>query len=185
MVSNESADCLALLHELAPDRALRPTDDDLCAEMQRDVNDGVYRCGFATSQRAYDEAERRLFSALDECERRLRDAPFLCGETVTEADVRLFPTALRLDPVYAVLFRVCRKSVRHDYPAIGAWLARMYALPGVAETCDIDATRTQYYTSLSPLNPGGIVPATPMPSLAPSQSESALKEHPILRLVEH
>lgn len=172
VASNESGDCLPLLHELCNGRTvggvrvqLQPTDDALCKMLQTDVNDGVYRCGFASTQAAYDAAERRLFAALDECEARLSRSAFLCGDTLTESDVRLFPTAYRLDSVYSVIFRTCRKSIRHDYPNIARWLAQVYELPGVSNTCDISATRSHYYKSLFPLNPGGIVPATPDPSL--------------------
>lgn len=147
IVSNESADIPAVLSahtgaslpvalSSSVSVCLRPTTDtdatphvdsaavaSLCDRLYTTVNDGVYRCGFATSQLAYDEAETELFQTLDHVEQRLSTTRFLCADAVvTEADIRLFPTVFRFDAVYALLFRVSRKSIRHDYPAISRWL---------------------------------------------------------------
>ena len=95
----------------------------LCEQLYECVNDGVYRCGFATSQFAYEEAQTNLFNMLDSIEQRLTTSRFVCsGNCITEADVRLFPTVFRFDAVYAVLFKACRKNIRSDYPAISGWL---------------------------------------------------------------
>lgn len=187
IISNESADILKLLPgvfrisegplEIANgDGAavwLRPSEDNsygvdtakldsLCEDIYHSVNNGVYKCGFATTQEAYERAERALFASLDRMETILQSSRFLCsGSLVTEADVRLFPTIFRFDAVYAHLFNACRKSVRSDYPAISGWLSDVYEFSGVPETCNLEDTRQSYYTNLFPLNPGGIVPVAP------------------------
>lgn len=138
LVSNESADILCLFDTIATvprsvigdARAavhLRPWGnsdvDALCERIYQGVNNGVYQCGFATTQVAYEKAEALLFDTLDELERRLQYSRFLCSATlITEADVRLFPTVYRFDAVYGVLFKACRKSISADYPAIFAWM---------------------------------------------------------------
>lgn len=142
IVSNESADILRLLGDAAGcvklDEGtsvwLRPPGgsecgvdveemDRFCDTLYADVNDGVYRCGFATSQVAYEEAQNSLFECLDDVEARLDKSRFLFSpDVVTEADVRLFPTVFRFDAVYAVLFKAARKTIRADYPAISAWI---------------------------------------------------------------
>lgn len=142
IVSNESADILRLLGDMGGKVRLdddttvwlRPPEgsdacvdlkemDAFCDRLYATVNDGVYRCGFATSQMAYEEAQEKLFECLDEVEDRLRDSRFLFSPSViTEADIRLFPTVFRFDAVYAVLFKACRKSIRADYPAISDWI---------------------------------------------------------------
>jgi len=129
--------------------------------VQPAVNDGVYRCGFARSQQAYNEASTDLFSALEAVEAALqRQGPWLCGEQLTIADVRLFPTLIRWELVYAPLFG-CSAKPLWMFPALWSWRQRFYKLPGVADTCDGEAWRADYYGALFPLNPGGIVPAGP------------------------
>lgn len=140
----------------------------LCERIYNDVNDGVYRCGFATAQPAYEEAEQALFGTLDECERRLGESRFLCSDAVvTEADVRLFPTIFRFDSVYALLFRASRKTVRCDYPMLSRWLRDIYNMDGVKDTCDLPQTVQEYYGNLFPLNASGIVPVPPHIDLSP------------------
>lgn len=129
--------------------------------LQPAVNDGVYRCGFARTQQAYDEASHALFSALEQVETALRtNGPWLCGDQLTLADVRLFPTLIRWELVYAPLFG-CSSQPLWMFPSLWSWRQRFYALPGVASTCDGDAWRTDYFGALFPLNPGGIVPGGP------------------------
>ena len=131
------------------------------ALLQPAVNDGVYRCGFARNQAAYDRAESNLFAALDAVEQSLEtNGPWLCGSSLTLADVRLFPTLIRWELVYAPLFGCSRRPLWH-YPHLWDWRQRLYALPGVADTCDGDAWRHDYFGALFPLNPSGIVPAGP------------------------
>lgn len=182
IVSNESSDILQLLPEafgvnggsvpgedgavvwLRPEAGneygVDPDDvEDACTRIYENVNNGVYKCGFATTQEAYEFAEERLFDTLDSLEERLNATRFVCSGTVlTEADVRLFPTMFRFDTCYGNLFRVSRKSITVDYPAIAGWMRDLYAMPGVKETCDLEATRNHYYKSLFMLNPGGVVP---------------------------
>ena len=127
------------------------------------VNDGVYRCGFARNQAAYDRAEGALFAALDAAEAALAMAdagPWLCGTQLTLADVQLFPTLIRLELVYAPLFGVSRRPL-WQLPALWRWRQRMYGLPGVADTCCDQAWRHDYFGALFPLHPSGIVPAGP------------------------
>ncbi|CAM9833960.1 unnamed protein product [Ectocarpus sp. 4 AP-2014] len=124
------------------------------------INNGVYRAGFSTSQAAYEKACRDVFEGLTKCEEILSKNRFLLGDKFTEADLRLIPTAVRFDAVYATLFKCSNKRWR-DYPALYAWLRDVYQLSGVAETIDIDGCRRSYFAQLFPLNPGGIVPIGP------------------------
>lgn len=128
--------------------------------LQHAVNDGVYRCGFARNQAAYDQAEGALFAALDEAEHSLNAQPWLGGERLSLADVQLFPTLIRLELVYAPLFGVSRRPL-WQLPALWQWRARFWALPGVAATCFPDAWRRDYFGALFPLHPSGIIPAGP------------------------
>jgi len=129
--------------------------------LQPAVNDGVYRCGFARSQKAYDEASTALFSALDTVEASLQNqGPWLCGEQPTIADVCLFPTLIRWELVYAPLFG-CSARPLWMFPALWSWRQHFFELPGVRETCDGEAWRADYFGALFPLNPSGIVPAGP------------------------
>lgn len=129
--------------------------------LQPAVNDGVYRCGFARNQSAYHRASVDLVNALDEVERSLQQqGPWLCGETLTLADVRLFPTLIRWETVYAPLFG-CSARPLWMLPELWKWRQRFMALPGVEVTCDAEAWRSDYFGALFPLNPGGIVPDGP------------------------
>jgi putative glutathione S-transferase len=132
---------------------------------QDDVNDGVYRCGFARNQAAYDEAETSLFQALEEADRALADqeqrgAAWLCGPDPSLADVVLFPTLIRLEMVYSPLFG-CSRLPLWQMPALWRWRARFYGLEGVSQTCAPEAWRADYFGALFPLHPSGIVPAGP------------------------
>jgi putative glutathione S-transferase len=129
--------------------------------LQPAVNDGVYRCGFARNQAAFDRAESALFAALEQVESSLRTGgPWLCGERLTLADVRLFPTLIRWDTVYAPLFG-CSRQPLWQFPQLWDWRRRFFDHPGVKETCDAVAWRQDYFGALFPLNPGGIVPSAP------------------------
>jgi putative glutathione S-transferase len=171
IVNNESAEIIEMLAaefnslaahpelDLYPE-VLKPAIDSWNERIYHTVNNGVYRCGFAQSQEAYDRACGELFDTLDEVDIQLKEHPFLCGDTVTLADVRLFTTLFRFDVVYYSLFKCNRRRIQ-DYPHLGPYLRRLYQLPGVAATCDIDAVKQDYYGNLFPLNPGGIIPAGP------------------------
>ena len=131
--------------------------------LQGAVNDGVYRCGFARNQAAYDRAEAALFNALHQIEAALASAgagPWLCGHTLTLADVQLFPTLIRLELVYAPLFGVSRQPL-WQFPCLWRWRQELFSHPGVAETCFDQAWRQDYFGALFPLHPSGIVPAGP------------------------
>ena len=126
------------------------------------LNNGVYRCGFATEQSAHERAAREVSDTLQDVEVQLSKTRFLCGDKVTEADVRLFPTIVRFDVVYATLFK-CSSAGRRvaDFPNISRWMRHFYTLPGVADTVDFSGYRKSYFGQLFPLNPGGIVPVGP------------------------
>ncbi|MFN9692945.1 MAG: glutathione S-transferase C-terminal domain-containing protein [Synechococcaceae cyanobacterium] len=134
--------------------------------LQHTLNDGVYRCGLARSQTAYDLAEAELFatvSALEEAlgRQRLAGSPWLCGGAGPSlADVCLFPTLIRWEMVYAPLFG-CSRQPLWQFPELWRWRARFYQLPGVAATCLPEAWRRDYFGALFPLHPSGIIPAGP------------------------
>jgi glutathionyl-hydroquinone reductase len=168
IVNNESAEIIEILNAqfnvLAthPELDLYPIEghadiDRWNQETYHKINNGVYRCGLAQSQAAYDVAVGELFEALDTIEAHLANHRFLWGDRITLADVRLFPTLIRFDLVYYSLFKCCRRRIR-DYPNLSNYLGRIYRLPGVAQTCDFTAMQQDYYRNLFPLNPGGIVP---------------------------
>lgn len=173
IVSNESADIVRMLNsvsfgtedeaqgrlDLYPP-AYRTVIDDTNAWTYDLLNNGVYRCGFSTRQASYDAAAADVRRGLDRCEALLARQNFLCGPVFTETDLRLLPTALRFDGVYAPLFRAggAHLRLRSDYPSLHAWLQRCWALPGVRETIDLADANASYYKQLFPLNPGGLVP---------------------------
>jgi putative glutathione S-transferase len=124
------------------------------------VNNGVYRTGFARTQEAYEEAFRALFATLDELEQRLSRQRYLVGSRMTEADWRLFTTLVRFDAVYVGHFK-CNLRRIADYPNLSNYLRDLYQVPGVAETVHIDHIKRHYYGSHRHLNPSGIVPLGP------------------------
>jgi putative glutathione S-transferase len=124
------------------------------------VNNGVYRSGFATTQQAYDEAVRNVFATLDELERRLSRQRYLTGPQLTEADWRLFPTLVRFDAVYHGHFK-CNVRRIADYPNLSNYMRDLYQSPGVAETVSIEHIKKHYYMSQRKVNPTGIVPLGP------------------------
>lgn len=170
IVNNESAEILRMMNSAFGDLAdptfdLYPADlreeiDALNARIYPSLNNGVYRAGFATTQVAYEEAFHQVFAMLGELEAHLGDGrPFLLGDRVTEADVRLFVTLVRFDVAYHGLFK-CNLRRLADYPALSEYQARFLALPGVWETVSVDHIKRGYY-SVKALNPTGIVPLGP------------------------
>ncbi len=143
----------------------RPDIDAWNARIQPDVNEGVYRVGFAQTEAARVAALDALFGTLVDLETQLAQSRFLCGDALTEADIRLFPTLLRFDAVYHDLFRCNRKQLA-DYPNLWAYTRDIYQWPGVAETVDMMHIRRHYYESLPALNPGGTVPESSLPDFA-------------------
>jgi glutathionyl-hydroquinone reductase len=176
IVNNESADIVRMLNAGFGDLAggpdlypapLRAEIDALNADIYPRLNNGVYRAGFATMQIAYEEAFDDVFSMLEILEARLdKGRPFLLGDALTEADIRLFVTLVRFDAAYHGLFK-CNLRRLADYPALSAYMAAMLAVPGVAETVSIEHIKAGYY-SIKTLNPNGIVPKGPdLPGFAP------------------
>jgi putative glutathione S-transferase len=147
----------------APD--LYPADrrDEIDAVMQEvfaDVNNGVYRAGFAGSQDAYEQAYRRLFDRLDRLSERLTIRRYLVGDTITEADVRLFTTLVRFDVVYHGHFK-CNRHKLTELPVLWAYARDLFQTPGFGDTIDFDHIRRHYYEVHRDINPTGIVPAGP------------------------
>ncbi|SUJ24865.1 Glutathione S-transferase, C-terminal domain [Sphingomonas paucimobilis] len=116
------------------------------------MNNGVYKCGFAKNQEAYDEAVAPLFAELDRLEERLTDREWLVGDRMTEADIRLFTTLVRFDAVYHGHFK-CNVRRIQDYPALEGLLERMLAIPAIADTVHLDHIKTHYYASHLELKP--------------------------------
>jgi putative glutathione S-transferase len=140
---------------------LRAELDELMAAVHADVNNGVYRAGFASSQEAYEEAYDALFARLDTLERRLSDGRrYLMGDLITEADVRLFTTLVRFDAVYHNHFR-CNRNKLTEMPALWAYARRLFGQPGFGDTVDFDHIKRHYYLTHGTLNPAGILPKGP------------------------
>ncbi|VXB95924.1 glutathione S-transferase family protein [Nocardioides sp. AX2bis] len=151
----------------APD--LWPADvrDEMEEVMRRiftEVNNGVYRCGFAGSQEAYQEAYDRLWTAMDWLEERLTDRRYLMGSAITEADVRLFTTLARFDAVYHGHFK-CNRNKLTEMPALWGYARDLFQTPGFGETTDFEQIKAHYYVVHTDINPTGIVPAGPDPAV--------------------
>lgn len=147
----------------APDlwpRALREEMDEVDKRVFTEINNGVYRCGFAGSQEAYDTAYERLFTALDWLEERLSGQRYLVGDQLTESDIRLFTTLARFDAVYHGHFK-CNRQKLVEFPALWAYARDLYQTPGIGETIDFDQIKQHYYVVHTDLNPTQIVPAGP------------------------
>jgi glutathionyl-hydroquinone reductase len=167
IVSNESAEIIRMLNDAfgagGPDlypAALRAEIDAVNARVYERVNNGVYRAGFATTEEAYAEAYEALFAELDALEARLDRHRYLCGDRLTEADIRLFTTLVRFDAVYVGHFKCNRQRIA-DYPNLSNHLRDLYALPGVAATVNLDHIKRHYYWSHTTINPTRIVPLGP------------------------
>ncbi|MCW8943580.1 MAG: glutathione S-transferase family protein [Sedimenticola sp.] len=170
IVNNESSEIIRMLNSAFDEwsdrsvdyypEALRTEIDEINVFIYDNINNGVYKTGFANSQQAYEQAFDNLFSALDTLEQRLDKKRFLLGDQITEADWRLFPTLLRFDPVYYSHFKCNRQRIT-DFPNLWAYVRALYQHPGIAETINMDHIKTHYYTSHPALNPSGIVPKGP------------------------
>jgi putative glutathione S-transferase len=134
--------------------------DEVMQRVFTEVNNGVYRCGFAGSQSAYDEAYDRLWETLDWLEDRLADRRYLMGSPITEADVRLFTTLARFDAVYHGHFK-CNRNKLDEMPNLWGYARDLYQTPGFGETIDFDQIKQHYYVVQSDVNPSGIVPKGP------------------------
>ena len=170
IVSNESADIIRMLNSAFAAHAasdadyypaeLRAEIDEVNARVYEQVNNGVYRCGFATTQKAYEEAFAELFEALDWLDGRLAKRRYLLGDRITEADWRLFTTLVRFDPVYVGHFKANKRRIR-DYPNLSGFTRELYQRPGVAPTVHFGHIKQHYYYSHRMINPTGVVPAGP------------------------
>ena len=168
IVNNESAEILRILNSSYSELAASPIDyypvelreeiDAINERVYKAVNNGVYKCGFARSQEAYDESITPLFASLDWLEDLLGERRYLLGDRLTEADIRLFTTLIRFDAVYVTHFKCSLRRIA-DYPALSAYLRDLYQQPAFRDTVNFDHIRTHYFRSHRKLNPGGIVPA--------------------------
>ncbi len=140
--------------------ALRAQIDEINSVVFEDVNNGVYRCGFAGSQQAYDEAYERLFARLDQLSARLAGQRYLVGDTITEADVRLFTTLVRFDAAYHGHFK-CNRQKLTEMPMLWAYARDLFQTPGFGDTVDFEHIKRHYYEVHRDINPTGIVPGGP------------------------
>lgn len=170
IVNNESSEIIRMLNsefdafgdaslDFRPPE-LRPEIDEVNEVVYANVNNGVYRCGFATTQDAYEEAFGQLFETLGSLELRLARRRYLCGSRPTEADWRLFTTLVRFDPVYFGHFKCNLRRVA-DQANLSGYLRDLYQVPGVAETVSFAHIKAHYYSSHRTINPTGIVPVGP------------------------
>jgi len=171
IVSNESSEIIRMFN--AAFNGLTGNDDDYWPLSRRDeiemvnndiydnINNGVYKAGFATTDAAYQEAVTALFDALDRMEARLEKQRYLLGSILTEADWRFFTTLVRFDPVYVGHFK-CNLRRIADYPALTGYLRDLYQMPGIAGTVVMDHIKQHYYASHRTINPTGIVPLGPV-----------------------
>ena len=171
IVNNESSEIIRMFNSAFDAVGARPGDyypkdmreqiDALNARIYDTVNNGVYKAGFATSQSAYDEAVAPLFGTLDWLEEHLAQSHFLCDDTLTEADIRLFTTLVRFDSVYHGHFK-CNIRRVIDYKNLWAYTRDIFQIPGIAATTNFTHIKRHYYQSHKRINPTGTVPAGPL-----------------------
>jgi putative glutathione S-transferase len=163
MTLDLSTEWTAYHREGAPDlypEALRDEIDEVAERIYTDVNNGVYQCGFAGSQKAYETAYDKLFAALDRLSDRLLDRRYLVGDTITEADVRLFTTLVRFDPVYHGHFK-CNRNKLSELPVLWAYARDLFQTPGFGDTVDFTQIKQHYYLVHTTINPNQLVPKGP------------------------
>jgi len=170
IVSNESAEIIRMFNSAFDDLTVNTLDfwpsaqrtqiEAINQRIYDTLNNGVYKAGFATTQPAYDSAVSALFETMDWLESHLSDNRFLLGDTITEADWRLFPTLVRFDPVYHGHFK-CSLRRLVDYPNLWAYTRHLYQMPGIKETVNFDHIRRHYHYSHTTINPHRIVPMAP------------------------
>ncbi len=183
IVNNESSEIIRIFDSefdaIADDSVhfypepLREKIDAINPRVYDNVNNGVYRCGFATSQQAYEEAFHQLFGMLDELDALLGGQRYLVGDQLTEADWRLFTTLVRFDPVYVGHFKCNRQRIA-DYPHLSGYLRELYQVPGIAETVDFEHIKRHYYESHRTINPTAVVPLGPALDLERPHGRDAL-----------
>lgn len=183
IVSNESSEIIRMLNaafdaftnvhtDFYPE-ALRAEIDRINDLVYPNINNGVYRAGFATSQAAYETAFRNLFDTLDEMEQILSTRRYLTGSAITEADWRLFCTLIRFDAVYYSHFK-CNWRHIYEYPNLSNYARELYQVPGVAETVSLQQIKRHYYNSQRQVNPTGIVPVGPQLDFAAPHDRARL-----------
>jgi putative glutathione S-transferase len=170
IVNNESSEIIRMLNSEFEEfgnaaldlyaAMLRGAVDETNAFVYDAINNGVYRCGFAKTQSAYEQSFRKLFAALDSLEQRLHRQRYLVGDRFTEADLRLFPTLVRFDAVYYSHFK-CNLRRLADYHHLSNYTRDIYQMPGIADTVDIPRIKLGYYGGMRNLNPSGIIPLGP------------------------
>lgn len=170
IVNNESSEIIRMFNSAFDEfgaadvdfypKELRAEIDAINKKVYDNINNGVYRAGFATSQEAYEAAYDRLFQTLDELEQLLSKQRYLVSDRITEADWRLFTTLLRFDAVYYSHFKTNKKRLI-DYPNLWAYTRELYQIPGVAKTVNMEHIKTHYFASHKFINPSSIVPKGP------------------------
>jgi len=183
IVSNESSEIIRMFNsafdgltgsdlDFYPEQ-LRPQIDEVNDRIYNTVNNGVYKCGFATKQEIYEEEFAALFDTLDMLDERLAKNRYLVGDTLTEADWRLFVTLVRFDPVYVGHFK-CNKRQIAEYPNLSNYLRELYQYPGIAETVNFKHIKHHYYGSHDNINPHLVVPLGPQIDLTAPHNRSEL-----------
>jgi putative glutathione S-transferase len=191
IVNNESREIIRMFSDAFQSLATKEVDlapqnlrEDIDAAMDaiyEPINNGVYRCGFAGTQEAYEAAYAELFEQLDRWEAILDQRRYLVGEQLTEADICMFTTLVRFDPVYFVHFKCSKKHI-FQYENLSNYLREFYQLPGVAETVDMEHIRNHYFRSHPNLNPKRFVPPGPIPDLSVPHDRARLPGGPPLAL---
>ena len=187
IVNNESADIIRILNSAFDDlsgehsdyypQPLRADIDELNQLIYDNINNGVYRAGFATSQPAYEAAFHRLFDTLDIIEQRLGRQRYLMGAHITEADWRLFTTLIRFDGVYYSHFKTNLKHIE-DYPNLSNYLRDLFQVEGIADTVNFDHIKTHYYFSQTTINPTQVVPVGPTLDFARPHNRDRFLKNP-------
>lgn len=187
IVNNESAEIIRILngsfnHMTNSDIDLYPPHlqsqiDDINEVIYENVNNGVYKTGFASKQSVYEEHFKKLFGTLEDIEKILSSHPFLVGEKFTEADIRLFTTLIRFDCVYYQHFKCNWKRIQ-EYHNLYNYMKAIYQIPEIQETCHFDHIKEHYFTSHRWINPTGIIPLGPHEELLAPHDRGAVKFHP-------
>ncbi|KIN00573.1 hypothetical protein OIDMADRAFT_165197 [Oidiodendron maius Zn] len=188
IVSNESSEIIRMFatefNDLLDEdhRSINIIPNSLIASIDKmnqwiydDINNGVYKCGIAKSQAAYEKNVTQLFDSLDRVESLLANStgPYILGNELTEVDLRLYPTIVRFDVVYVTLFKTNLDTIRSGFPAIHKWLRHLYwDLPAFGQTTNFEHIKRHYFSSITTLNPEGIVPLGPRPEILGKQIEA-------------
>ena len=167
LISNESRDILKILNSstfnsYSENAPIKICDENLLDLIHKDINNGVYKCGFARNQNAYIEASQKLFSALTTIENMLQDSggPWILGKYISLADIYLFPTIIRWEYIYSKLFKCTEKDIS-SFKSIILWRYKFFNLKGISKTCSYKNWLKDYYQAIFPLNPNQIIPLQP------------------------